>query len=220
VVSWPARITGSSLEQRKQTAAPTASTPPPSPGPLWTRRDLAPAATGTTPKQPTRARSSASGSALAGATSATGRVASARRVGSLCNHCCLKSPMVPIGAGTRATPTSPWERPAQPLPSHQAGHLRPLPTGSLIRPIAKVTSATVGGSQKRFARAGLGSRTTAISGESHRTVGSSSSVQRGRSFNRPCRAGWWTRRSVRSLAVSFELHARIVPLSEVYAGVL
>jgi hypothetical protein len=41
---------------QEQTAAPSASTPPPTPGPLWARRDLAPAASRTTPKQPSRHR--------------------------------------------------------------------------------------------------------------------------------------------------------------------
>ena len=44
---------------QEQTAAPSASTPP-TPGPLWTRRDIAPAATQTTPKQPPRHRRTAS----------------------------------------------------------------------------------------------------------------------------------------------------------------
>ena len=44
---------------QEQTAAPSASTPP-TPGPLWTRRDIAPAATRTTPKQPPRHRRTAS----------------------------------------------------------------------------------------------------------------------------------------------------------------
>jgi hypothetical protein len=43
---------------RKETAAPSASTP--TPGPLWTRREIAPAATQTTPKQPPRHRRTAS----------------------------------------------------------------------------------------------------------------------------------------------------------------
>ena len=43
----------------EQTAAPSASTPP-TPGPLWTRREIAPAATRTTPKQPPRHRRTAS----------------------------------------------------------------------------------------------------------------------------------------------------------------
>jgi hypothetical protein len=64
----PAPTTGSGLEQRlvpsstptlpqqpeQQTAAPTPSTPPPTPGPLWTRRDLWPAATRTIQKQNAR----------------------------------------------------------------------------------------------------------------------------------------------------------------------
>jgi hypothetical protein len=37
-----------------ETIAPTASTAPPLPGPLWTRREIAPAATRTTPKPPPR----------------------------------------------------------------------------------------------------------------------------------------------------------------------
>ena len=44
---------------QEQTAAPSASTPP-TPGPLWTRRDIAPAATQATPKQPPRHRRTAS----------------------------------------------------------------------------------------------------------------------------------------------------------------
>ena len=40
---------------QEQTAAPSGSTPP-TPRPLWTRRDIAPAATQTTPKQPPRHR--------------------------------------------------------------------------------------------------------------------------------------------------------------------
>ena len=44
---------------QEQTAAPSASTPP-TPGPLWTRREIAPAATRTTPKQPPRHRRTAS----------------------------------------------------------------------------------------------------------------------------------------------------------------
>ena len=43
---------------QKETAAPSASTP--TPGPLWTRREIAPAATQTTPKQPPRHRRTAS----------------------------------------------------------------------------------------------------------------------------------------------------------------
>ena len=42
----------------EQTTAPSASTPA-TPGPLWTRRDIAPAATRTTPKQPPRHRRTA-----------------------------------------------------------------------------------------------------------------------------------------------------------------
>ena len=44
---------------QEETAAPSASTLP-TPGPLWTRRDIAPAATRTTPKQPPRHRRTAS----------------------------------------------------------------------------------------------------------------------------------------------------------------
>jgi hypothetical protein len=47
----------SALSQ-KETAAPSASTP--TPGPLWTRREIAPAATQTTAKQPPRHRRRAS----------------------------------------------------------------------------------------------------------------------------------------------------------------
>jgi hypothetical protein len=48
---------------KKETAAPSASTPPPTRGPLWTRRDIAPAATRTTPKQPPRHRTGRTASA-------------------------------------------------------------------------------------------------------------------------------------------------------------
>ena len=41
---------------QEQTAVPSASTLPPTPGPLWTRRDIAPSATRTTPKQPRHRR--------------------------------------------------------------------------------------------------------------------------------------------------------------------
>ena len=44
---------------QEQTTAPSASTPA-TPGPLWTRREIAPAATRTTPKQPPRHRRTAS----------------------------------------------------------------------------------------------------------------------------------------------------------------
>src|SRR5829696_5031301 len=44
---------------QEQTAAPSASTPP-TPGPLWTRREIAPAPTRPTPQQPPRHRRTAS----------------------------------------------------------------------------------------------------------------------------------------------------------------